>query len=116
MELRYREAAIADLRRYVAQYASSFFESYRDTGLWNADTIIASAGQNAEKLQDMIFESISARLTALRVIGRKQLFDSWGEIGFHVGSRLVIVYYSEDKKNKTRWIESISIDRKPIIF
>ena len=116
MELRFREAAIADLRSYIANYASGFFELYRDTGLWNEDEIIAGARRNAEKLYDSIFQHVAARLGSPRVIGRKATQRNWQEIDLRIGSRLIIVHYSEEAKERIRWVESMSIDRKPIIF
>ncbi len=116
MELRLRESAITDLKVYIANYANSFFELYQDTGLSNEDKIMTAARQNADKLHDLIFENIAFRLAPEGVFGRKKMLRNWEELNFRVGSRLVIVYYSEDKVNDIRWVESISIDRKPIIF
>ena len=43
MELRLMEAAIADLKLYIANYANSFFELYQDSGLENEDEIMTVA-------------------------------------------------------------------------
>ena len=56
------------------------------------------------------------RLAYSTVIGRKKTRRNWKELDFYVGSRLIIVHYSEDAKEHIRWVESISIERKPIIF
>src|SRR3989344_2402105 len=48
--------------------------------------------------------------------GRKSLTQGWYEVDLQVGCRLVVVYYSEDMRGNVRWVESISVDRKPIIF
>ena len=88
---------------------------YQDSGIWSEDTIIENIRQSARKLFGDIFVNIEMQLTRSRVLGRKESSRGWYELVFHVGTRLVIVYYSEEDKN-TRWIEAISIDRKPIIF
>jgi len=116
MELRLREAALADLKLYIANYANSFFELYQDSGLENEDEIMTAARQNADNLHDLIFQNIATRLSRAAVTGRKKLPREWEELNFYVGSRLIIVHYSEDTGTATRWTESISIDRKPIIF
>jgi hypothetical protein len=116
MELRLRESAIADLRLYIANYANSFFELYQDSGLENENEIMTAARQNADKLYDVIYANLAVRLGANTVMGRKKMRLDWQALNFYVGSRLIIVNYSEDAKTRTRWVESISIDRKPIIF
>jgi hypothetical protein len=116
MELRLRESAITDLKLYIANYANSFFELYQDSGLSNEGEIMTAARQNADNLYDLIFRNIAIRLSPNAELGRKKLPHIWEELNFYVGSRLVIVYYSEDRKMDTRWVESVSIDRKPIIF
>ncbi|MEI8174873.1 MAG: hypothetical protein WCG28_02900 [bacterium] len=62
-----------------------------------------------------ILQEIENKLGKKQVLGRKSL-GLWHELNFYVGNRLIIVYYSQDLKNKFRFIESIAIDRKPIIF
>jgi len=118
MELRYKTSARIDLQSFVDHYEEAFRELYRDSGLWNHASIMIMQGyeQSALILYDNIAHAIDSRLEASKVFGRKRLSRNWYEIDFYVGSRLVIVYYSEDRKEDTRWVESISIDRKPIIF
>ena len=115
MELRYRDAAIADLQSFIMHYEDAFFELYRDSGLWNEDAIIQNVRQSATALFDDLFAHIQSQLLLPRILGRKRLHKGWQEICFRLGTRLVIVYYSEEGK-RVRWIESIMIDRKPIIF
>lgn len=92
-----------------------FFELYNDSGVWNEKLIIESYHESAKRLYSTILEETESRLKPNKVLGRKTVSDTQ-ELFFHVGDRLVIVYYSEDLKHKARFVESISIDRKPIIF
>ena len=115
MELRFKNAAVADLRSFIRHYEDAFFELYRDSGMWSEDAIIDNMRQSAKKLFDAILAHIEKHLGHARVLGRKRARDGWHELCFSVGTRLVIVYFSEEGR-KTRWVESISIDRKPIIF
>ncbi len=116
MELRYKSAARNDLEAFINRYEEAFRELYRDTGLWNEEEIISGYERNAQKLYDHISRAIEHRLGVPKVAGRKKIIRSWYEIDVRVGSRLVVVYYSEDRREQIRWIEAISIDRKPIIF
>ena len=116
MELRYKDSAQVDLQSFVDRYEEAVRELYRDSGLWNESSIIEGYERSAARLYDGIADAIDARLAMSKVLGRKHLAPSWYEIDFYVGSRLVIVYYSEDRKANIRWVESISVDRKPIIF
>lgn len=118
MKLLYREAAKAHVASFVAQYEEGFFELYRDTGLWSEHLIVESVRANGNRLFDDVYNAIEARLSEGRVLGRKKLHVriKWHEIGFYAGDRLIIVHYSEDTKAGIRWVEAISIDRKPIIF
>ena len=115
MKLLFRDSALADLRSFVQHYENAFFELYRDSGIWSEEAILENLRHSVSKLFDDIFRQIEAQLTRSRVLGRKELRHGWHELCFHVGTRLVIVYYSEEGKG-TRWVESVSIDRKPIIF
>jgi len=116
MELRYKNAAQIDLQTFVDHYEEAFRELYRDSGLWNEASIIEGYQKTALTLYDTIADAIDAHLAPLKVFGRKRIVRNWYEVDFYVGSRLVIVHYSEDRKRNVRWVESISIDRKPIIF
>ncbi len=116
MKLRYKDSARVDLQSFVDHYEEAFRELYRDSGLWNESNIIEGYRKNAATLYDSIADAVDARLSEAKILGRKRLVRNWYEVDFLVGSRLVIVYYSEDRKSGLRWIESITIDRKPIIF
>lgn len=116
MELRFRESALADVRLFVFHYEEAFLELYSDTGLWNESMILESVRNNAKRLLSDIYDVVDKYLGHGTVLGRKTKRVAWYEFSFHVGRRLVIVYYSEDRKHKIRWVESIGIDRKPIIF
>lgn len=116
MELLFKESARADVGAFVRHYEDAFLELYDDTGLLDEDTIIKSASANAKKLFSDIFTSVRTHLVRTTVLGRKKIRGVLYTLHFHVGRRLIIVYYSEDKKWNIRWIEAISIDRKPIIF
>ena len=116
MELRYKSAARVDLQAFIDHYEEAFRELYRDTGLWNESSIVSGYQKNAALLYSRIADAIDEHLVEAKVLGRKHLARNWYEIDFYVGSRLVVVYYSEDLQRDVRWIESISINRKPIIF
>ncbi len=116
MELQYRDSAIHDLQTFVTRYEEAFYELYEDTGLWNEAGIRESYHQKAMKLYDVIADNVDQRLEESKVLGRKKLQGNTNEVDFYVRDRLIIVHYSEDKEADIRWVESISIDRKPIIF
>ena len=116
MELRFKESAFADVNSFVFHYEKAFLELYRDSGLLNEEIILESVRGNAKRLFAEIYDAIEKYLGRGHVLGRKKARDGWHELSFQVGSRLVIVYYSEDKREGVRWVQSISIDRKPIIF
>ncbi|OGG54243.1 hypothetical protein A3H16_00690 [Candidatus Kaiserbacteria bacterium RIFCSPLOWO2_12_FULL_53_8] len=116
MQLQYRDQAQFELQSFVDAYKTLFREIYLDSGLWNEKQIIEGYAANAHKIYDNITKTIDTHLSESRVTGRKRVKGNRYTILLNVGSRLVIVYYSEDKKQNIRWVESISIDRKPIIF
>jgi len=116
MRLRYRNAARIELESFVNHYKEGFRTLYSGTGLWNEDMIIASYEHRAMELYDTIDDTICARLNGRTVIGRKQMTDNWFAVTVSAGARQIFVLYSEEKKASIRWIESVSVDRKPIIF
>ena len=116
MELQFRVSAIAALNSYAAHYAEAFSVLYQDSGLWNEAAIIEGYREGAKKIRNDILVHIQAHLTKQRVLGRKRIRHGWEDIRFRVGSRLIIIHYSEDRKENIRWVESVSINRKPIIF
>ena len=116
MDLQFRISAIAALNAYAAHYAEGFIKLYEGSGLWNEGLIIEGYRKSAKQIRDNILANIHIYLSRQRIIGRKALKQGWHEITFHVDTRLVVAHYSEDKQENTRWVESISIGRKPIIF
>lgn len=115
LELKFKSQALSELKSFISNYEESFYELYRDTGIWSEDLIIQIYQESARKLYFQILQEIENKLGKKQVMGQK-VFSFWRELDFHVGNRLIIVYYSQDLKNKIRFIKSISIDRKPIIF
>jgi hypothetical protein len=116
MELRFRESAIADISAFIANYEESFFELYSDTGIWSEDIILENVRESAKKLFGDLFDVIENQLASSKVLGRQRLKDGWHEHRFRIGARLIIVHYFDDTQDRVRWVESIFIDRKPILF
>ncbi len=114
-ELHLRELAISEIKSFIRSYEEGFFTLYRDSGIWAEELIIENYRQAARELSQRIFDGIQAHLVGKLVLGRK-IKSNWLELGFYIGDRLITVYFSEDNKNKVRWVESVGIDRKPIIF
>ena len=115
IELLFEEQALGELQSFVRHYEEAFFDLYRDSGVWNEELIIESYRESAKKLHGVILQEIKHRLARKKVLGRKAT-AGWYELCFHVGARLIIVYYSENLKQERRWVESIAVDRRPIIF
>ncbi len=115
IELKFKPEALFNLHIFIRHYEQAFFELYRDSGLWHEELIIQSYRESAQKLYLAILEETEKRLSRIKVLGRKKTFYFY-ELDFYVGNRLVIVIYAEHKNHKIRFIETISIDRKPIIF
>lgn len=116
MELRFRDAADADIAHFVMRYEAVWLSAYRDTGIWSEDVLLKSVQENGTALFDDIYNTIQQHLTHTVVIGRKKVRADVHELQFRLDSRQVFILYSEDKQENIRWIESISIGRKPIIF
>ena len=115
IKLRFKSQALSELKSFIRHYEEAFYELYRDTGIWSENLILQTYQESAQKLYLQILQEIENKLGKKQVLGNKSL-GLWQELNFYIGNRLVIVYYSQDLKNKVRFIESISIDRKPIIF
>jgi len=98
MELRFRQSAVADVSRFVAGYVEGFFELYSDTGIWSEELILKSIRSNGKRLFYDLYNAVEFHLSARRILARKQGKGGWQELRFHVGTRLVIVSFSEDKK------------------
>ncbi len=105
--------AYADLNFFLGSYEEAFFNLYFDSGIWSEAEIIDQYRRAALDLGDRIFVEIQKGLSPDIVLGRRKHADM-SEIAFYVGSRLIIVVYSEI--GHSRIVETIGIDRKPIIF
>ncbi len=114
-KLLFSAQALADLQRFIRYYEEAFFELYRDSGVWNEELIIQSYRESAQKLYLTVLHEIAQRLAPRKVLGRRSLLHV-NELCFYIGERLVIVEYTNDPAHNIRLIESIAIDRKPIIF
>ncbi|HEY4521092.1 MAG TPA: hypothetical protein VJL57_01695 [Candidatus Paceibacterota bacterium] len=115
IKLQFEEQALRNLEGFVRHYEEAFVELYRDSGLWSEDLIVQGYRDSAKTLHADIVAEIERRLVRQKILGRKAVGSS-NELFFHVGARLIIVHYSEESKKRIRVIESISIDRRPIIF
>lgn len=115
MEVEFRLAAIAQMQAFAHNYEEGFVRLYSDTGIPGEDRIAMLYRQASRELLDALFVHVGDRLGREKVLGRKKA-GPWYELDFQVGSRLIVAYYSEDRKGGVRWVESVAIDRKPIIF
>ncbi|TAL49761.1 hypothetical protein EPN81_04855 [Patescibacteria group bacterium] len=111
----YSEAAISAMTGFIRAYEEAFYELYRDSGLETEKIIIENYRLSAKKLSEHIFSEIEQHLGTSKVLGRKER-TRWHEFSFYVGSRLITVYYTQNDANGSRMVESIGIERKPIIF
>jgi len=115
LEIRFSELALAELKKFIQLYEEGFFILYKDSGIWAVDAIIENYRQSAKRISEKIFSEIKRKLKDAKVLGRKEN-KNWHELTFYVDDRLIVIYFSDDTENKVRWVESIGIDRKPIIF
>lgn len=115
LEIRFSELALAEMKRFIQLYEEGFFILYKDSGIWAVDAIIEQYRQSAKQLNDKIFSEIEHKLKNKKVLGRKET-NQWQELTFYVGDRLIVIYFTDDTRNSIRWVESVGIDRKPIIF
>jgi len=113
--VRFSECAVLQIKNFVHLYEEGFFMLYKDSGIWAEDAIIEHYQNIATTLNDRLFAEIEWRLSEEVVLGRKERGE-WSELVFHVGDRLIVVYFSESSEHNMRVIEYVGIDRKPIIF
>src|SRR3989344_156105 len=106
MELRYKGSARVDLQSFIDRYEEAFRELYRDSGLWNESNIIEGDRKSATALYNAIADAVDVRLVKSKVLGRKRLPHHWYEVDVRVGNRLIVVYYSDDRRGGVRWVES----------
>ncbi len=114
-EVIFTQQAYTDLYLFIVHYKDSFVDLYSDSGIWSENEIIENYRKNAEGLYARIYETIMAKLSSRQVLGRIAVGKS-SQLNFYVGSRLIMVIFSEGKEDNARWVESIFINRKPIIF
>ena|SRR3989344_3336050 len=115
LEIRFTQKAIIDIEIFIRNYEESFLQLYSDSGIWSEHIIRDMYMKSADQLRDRIIGGIVQKLKQEKVMGRKE-HELMVEIDFHVGSRLIVVLFSDKYELSERWIESIFIDRKPIIF
>lgn len=116
MKLRYRTSAHADIDAFISRYDEYFVGLYRDTGMWNEESMIQSARLKTDQLFVDIYDTVDQHLERRIILGRKKIHRDAYELLFHVGEMLIVVHYTENKPENTRWVESVSIGRKPIVF
>jgi len=115
MKVYFTDKAIADIQNFIRASEEAFAALFTDSGIWAEEMIIQSYLASTTELKKRLFKGIEDRLRRSKILGRKKL-GTWRELTFYIGSRLVVVYYSENSKLKIRQIESVGIDRKPLIF
>ena len=115
LEIRFTQKAIIDVEIFIRNYEGFFLQLYSDSGIWSEYAIKDMYSKSANELRESIIGGISEKLNKKKILGRKES-KLMTEIDFYIGSRLIIVIFSEDHAKSVRQIESIFIDRKPIIF
>ncbi len=115
LEIRFTEKAIIDIEIFIRNYEGSFLQLYSDSGIWSERAIRDMYMKSADELREGIISGIVEKLHSNKVLGRKE-HNLMSEIDFYIGSRLIIVLFSDDYVSNARQVESIFIDRKPIIF
>ena len=116
MELLFREAAYTDIRYFVMRYEEVWRSTYRDTGIWSEDFFLENVHRGGNRLFDALYDAVGKQLSQKVVIGRKKIREDVYEAQFRIEDRRIFVIYFDDKLSNTRWVESVSIGRKPIIF
>lgn len=111
----FSEAADAAIETFIHQHVDSFFKIYNDTGIWSAEEILEMYVLGAEGIYHEIRRAIIEKLSSEKVLGRKPSQEA-SELSFHVGSRLIVVFFSDNNQAGERWIEFVSINRRPIMF
>lgn len=109
------EKARIELHVFIRNYEESFVELYTDSGIENEDEIIENFLQSGRSLYQKIRNTIAEKLSPKKVFGRKPIGDV-NELSFFIGHRLIIVFFSDNSEANERWVESIFINKKPIIF
>lgn len=115
LEIYYSDAALATITGFIRAYEEAFFELYRDSGLVTEQEIIENYRLSAHKLSEQIFFEIETHLVTKQVLGRKER-RPWHEFTFYVRGRLITIYFTTDDLHGSRTVETIGIERKPIIF
>ncbi|OGZ70317.1 MAG: hypothetical protein A2980_00725 [Candidatus Staskawiczbacteria bacterium RIFCSPLOWO2_01_FULL_33_13] len=115
LEIRFTQKAIIDVEVFIRNYEESFLQLYSDSGIWSESVIKDMYIKSANELHEKIIDGIVEKLHKKKVLGRKET-GLMIEIDFYIGSRLIIVLFSDNHRNSIRQVESIFIDRKPIIF
>ena len=115
LEIRFTQKAIIDIEIFIRNYEDSYLQIFNDSGIWSEYIIKDMYRKSADELRENIVSGIVEKLNKKKVFGRKES-ELMTEIDFYIGSRLVMVLFSDNKESKERRVESIFIDRKPIIF
>lgn len=111
----FKEVAAIQLTSFLDAYKKAFVQMFSDSGIWSEEMIIEQYRKSAQDIYSLILGNILLKLSGEKVLGRKKVGESF-EIIFYVGSRLIVVVYSENKHDNERIVESINIGRKSIIF
>ena len=114
-EVIFSEEANRNLYVFIMGYRRPFVELYSDTGIWAEDEIIHDYIKSSEALYEQIRKTIVDKLNKKVVLGRK-LDGKISELNFFISDRVVMIVYSEDRKSNIRLVESVFINRKPLIF
>ena len=111
MEVRFAAGAWLAIDLYILHYEDSFVELFRDSGLWNEEMIIAGYRDSASRLFENLYGTIEERLSGRSVLGRQRAGKNLQRLILTIEDRVVVLHYSEDKKEKVRYVETISIHR-----
>ncbi len=107
-----QRVASESLDGFINSYRSVFFTLYMDTWIQNEDLILDNYRKTSKEFKEDLLMKIQSKLFWEMVLWRRVTDNNTFSVIFQERSFLIIIDYSEDAQNKTRFIENIIFTKK----
>ncbi len=107
----FRKSVLEGVHDFAKEYEQCFVNLFHDSGIWCEHIILEKYRLASYELHDRFIDEMIKRLSENTLLGRKKV-GIYFEIKFHVNRYILHVRYTENKIEKRRIVEWISINRK----
>lgn len=103
---------VQQIDNFIDSYTNTFLKRFNDTWIFDEYLIVEEYKKSSYLLNDSIYKTIQIKLIEEQVLWYKQISTDMSQSIIFVWNYMIILSYTEDTKEKIRYVENISFHKK----